>query len=146
MGIAVHRLRARPDTVTIVVGLGLLGSAIVKRMALFGEPVVVAGYRSYSWNDPQSILGDIQAAIRTADRKNIEVIWSAGVTGFLASNREMEKEYNVFANVVHGLYQEYGERFTLNLHSSAGGVYEGQSNVTDVSQISPLRPYGFWNT
>ena len=144
MGIAVHRLRARPDTVTIVVGLGLLGNAIAKRIAFLGEPVDVTGYRDFSWNSSESILGEIQKAIRTADRENMEVIWSAGRSGFSGSNRDMEEEFNLFSNVVDCLHREYGKRFTLNLLSSAGGVYEDRRNVTDVGHIAPLRPYGFW--
>lgn len=83
----------------------------------------------------------------TFDHIQISFVWCAGRAGFSASVNDIEKEekdFLLFLEMLSQFYDELPEFVKIDLHfmSSAGGLFEGQSAVSEHSIPRPLRPYG----
>lgn len=72
------------------------------------------------------------------------MVWTAGITGFGSSTEDSNAELAQLEEVANwaGSLQQAGHAVTFHLTSSAGGLFEGQSHVTDQSVPAPQRPYG----
>ncbi|MGH9441774.1 MAG: NAD-dependent epimerase/dehydratase family protein [Thermoanaerobaculia bacterium] len=76
----------------------------------------------------------------------LAIVWSAGRAGFEATPAEAEAELKSFAEVL-ALGRRVRDRFPrapvhFLLFSSAGGLFEGQVQITGDSRPAPRRPYG----
>ena len=111
----------------------------------------------YSWDsgDHQqqfsAILGRIKDLIQkksSAEKANthLTIIWSAGRAGFAASEADAQQEIDSFQKVIalsELLVNEHpSTTSSFHMLSSAGGLFEGQTNVGRTSTPRPLRPYG----
>ena len=131
--------------VSIIVGLGLLGSAVARRFERFvpclGEPPELL---QIDWNCAETVKNQLLQVAGDRGAQRLELIWSAGRAGFLSGDEELRAEYNVFERAVSSLYEQYGDQLTVNLLSSAGGVHEGSGTVSAIEQVAARRPYGAW--
>ncbi|MCA8997652.1 MAG: NAD-dependent epimerase/dehydratase family protein [Planctomycetaceae bacterium] len=143
----------RLSRIIAIFGLGLIGRSIVN--ALSGH---VSDGRTFplTWNDPTeqcwqwaSIVQELEMRIaRTPSHIPTEVhfLWAAGSAGFLATESEVEGEFQNFERVVDQLdaLKKRSPKVSvcLSLVSSVGGLFEGQRNINSDSPIVPMRPYG----
>lgn len=141
MSFAVYK--SADDTVTIVVGLGLIGSAVNKVLSIEGRQVALAMPGTIDWDNSESILQQITPYILSTESR-VEVIWCAGKNGFSATDKQLEREFVIFAETMQRLSQ-CSNRISISLMSSAGGIYEGAGGVGSVfDDVTPIRPYGVW--
>ena len=91
-------------------------------------------------------LLDIKQSNKTARRQHLAIVWSAGRAGFGSPNEDILPEISSFQQVLMFSDQLFKKHPTVipSFHalSSAGGLFEGQTNVGPRSQPNPLRPYG----
>ncbi len=128
----------------ILVGEGLIGSAILNALLRQTSECVSLAKTSYRVDDLKPVFQALEAALKTltADA-DIDWIWAAGRAGFGADQDEIARELAFFSAFVDHIGSAYGPRTRqFHLVSSAGGVYEGQSHITRDSLESPNRPYG----
>lgn len=134
-----------PDMVCTVVGLGLLGSAVAKRFRRYVECVNTPPEGLHlDWTAPKMASCSLLHLLRLRHARQVELIWCAGQAGFLSRNDEMEAEFDFFEEVVSTLHAEFTSGLTINLLSSAGGLYEGSGVVRHINEIETIRPYGAW--
>lgn len=136
----------------VIVGLGLIGSALASNLTRIGWRIVRR--LAVDWSRPDDVAtqldalsGDPVGASAATDAGSGEgplaVVWCAGRAGFGATEAETRGEFENFRQVVDCAERLAAER-PLDFHmlSSAGGLYEGQRLVGPTSRPSPLRPYG----
>ncbi len=142
---AAINLGPHPGTVCIIVGLGLLGSAVARKFERFVPcSAVPLELLQLGWDSAETMENQLLHVARDKGAQRLELIWSAGRAGFLSGDEELRAEYNVFKRVVSSLHEQYGDQLTVNLLSSAGGVYEGTGTVRAIEQVDTRRPYGAW--
>ncbi len=145
--------------VALVFGVGLIGSSVVA--VLRRELDGFVRHVPYSWGngrkvEPQSEAGGALVESAVADLvdqsldkppSRIAVIWSAGGNGFGASKADMAAELSELGKVLtlaDRLFASYPTAHqSFHMLSSAGGLFEGQTNVDQASRPRPLRPYGW---
>lgn len=133
-------------------GRGLLGSAI--REALLARRFFELLDAPIPWLDESELLTTL-AAIQTAvgqarvgslSGRRVNVVWAAGKSGFNATSEETAPELATFRFIIGKLLDflvdKQGMSVGFYLLSSAGGLYEGQTLVTDKQRLSIKRPYG----
>jgi nucleoside-diphosphate-sugar epimerase len=132
-----------PGMVCVVIGLGLLGGAIANRFdRCVASSTVPAVGLQLDWTSLDAVSKGLLQLLRERDAHRVEVIWSAGQAGFLSGAAVLDTEYRLFTHIISVLQQNYGARLSVNLLSSAGGVYEGTARVQHLDQVDPIRPYG----
>lgn len=131
------------DTCCVVVGLGLIGRSIQQYINLFGQQVNATKIQ-FSWASSSEIIDAIIHLYVESKREKLALIWSAGRGGFAADDNEMKKEYDIFSEVISSLAKKHGDNLSINMLSSAGGIYEGNDNIANISDVAPIRPYGIW--
>jgi nucleoside-diphosphate-sugar epimerase len=142
--IAVHPDR-HPDMACVVIGLGLLGSAIASSLnRCVAHSTGPTEKIHLDWNSLDSESSDLLHLLRRGNARHVEIIWCAGQAGFLSENNALEREYRLFEHTVSALKREFGEGLSVNLLSSAGGLYEGTGFVRHINEVSTARPYGDW--
>ena len=139
------------SVVTAVFGVGLVGSALVRRLKAAGPWESEA--LPFDWHDDaarRAQLERIEAKVRAFGNASSEVavtlVWSAGQAGFQARREELSGELALFRAVL-ALGERCAEAFSPGrmrvVHfSSAGGLFEGQRSVDARSTPNPRRPYG----
>lgn len=140
MSLATFQLDSRAEDFCVVVGLGLVGGAVAKQLNNFAV-LIERGTTAIDWTQADSITGAILKSLTGHSVIHLDLVWAAGRGGFAASQEEMDAEYAVYAAVVTQLQDKYGAGLTVNLLSSAGGVYEAAGRIEQVENIAPLRPY-----
>ena len=146
-----------PVRLVLVVGVGLTGSAVVRRLEGSG------GWRRevlpLDWDDVALQGRQLASAARGIDERlaaapaaalerapRIAVLWSAGTAGFAATEADVARELASFRRVLEmslRLAERHpGARVTFGMMSSAGGLFEGQRVVSAGSVPSPRRAYG----
>ena len=136
-----------------VFGLGLIGSAFVS--ALKSSASIREERLDFDWGDAEKqaiqaghLEHRLEETVTSApSAARIHVLWSAGRAGLGSSTLETDPELQSFRNVL-ALMERTALRFpevpvTFCLMSSAGGLFEGQRQVTKDSLPSPAHPYGF---
>jgi len=139
--------------VTLLIGLGLVGSAIDMILAQDENNITrIKSKQKLAWADidkSRSIIQDFieenSQGIKTASFLNI--IWSAGKIGFGGSELDAENELEFFKQFIDTLNENIQAIKNLDfvqylMISSAGGLYEGQLNFSNPKVYSPQRPYG----
>jgi nucleoside-diphosphate-sugar epimerase len=142
--------------VVAVFGVGLLGTHLVEALrngSTFAELAL-----PYHWSDHAQQQGDgrriltqMEQVVKSLSRQwgspgRLDLVWSAGQSGFGSSGSELDVENAALASVLD-LVDEFRERWPgiatqFHLISSAGGLFEGQLGVGPHSKPDPLQPYG----
>ena len=131
-------------------GTGLIGSAIDD--ALCNQGVWQSRRIPYDWQDDarrHTALATIGRAIEATaegERQRCDIIWAAGISGFGAMPSHMEGELRMVAELcsaADALANRHAELAVIfHLISSAGGLFEGKTNIHPETKPMPLRPYG----
>ena len=145
--------RVSSGPVVLVIGLGLIGEAIVGEM-------VAGGYSEEAtipmlWGSQDGLKVAVNQAIdhvslclpkdvRFSLPSQVMVVWSAGKAGFGCNRQQLEEELANYKVVVDQFLARKPQGWQLGfcLFSSAGGLYEGQANIHLTSPFSIKRPYG----
>jgi UDP-glucose 4-epimerase len=140
MSLATYQLRPRSGNYCVVVGLGLVGGAIARKLSDFAE-LIARPVASLDWRQSEAIVAAIMATLEYQSVSRLDLVWAAGRGGFAATKEEMDTEFNVYAEVLEQLDRKFGDALTVNLLSSAGGVYEAAGRIEHIDEIAPTRPY-----
>jgi UDP-glucose 4-epimerase len=141
----------------LLFGNGLIGSEVVAQLVRRG---LTRRWLPFRWGDrgareadTRALLAQIEARCpapdepeRDGEEASIAVVWAAGRGGFLTTDTELVAEMDDFAAVV-GIAERLQAtrprcRHGFHLVSSAGGLFEGQTQVGPASAPRPLRAYG----
>lgn len=141
-------LKAENDNnYVVIIGLGLIGSAVLKRFFKFNwfpKDQLKVNWQEqdfFKFHFFRWITSNLNPSIYKLD-----FIWSAGKSGFGSEEQECLFENHHFKNFLDSVDEILKtESFNLKIHyvSSAGSLYEGQLGVNKLSIPSPKRPYGF---
>lgn len=141
------KLLLRNNHAVLIIGLGLVGSAIYSEIKKRYSEIATAKINWSSLADSKAAFAKIIQDHLPRDVSKIDVIWSAGKTGFLATSDEIKTDLLFFKRVndeigaiLLKLAPDASRRYVLI--SSAGGLYEGQTNVGLSSPPVTKRPYG----
>ncbi|WP_201829343.1 NAD-dependent epimerase/dehydratase family protein [Microvirga zambiensis] len=144
-----HRLHLAP-----LFGIGLIGRAIAAyAMRTLG---FTAREFAFDWSNTSQRARDADAIkAYILERRSTElpaklgrldILWAAGKAGFGSSTAEIELELAAFDDVLalgRRLFEGVpSKQRNFHLLSSAGGLFEGQRQVSGASTPAPLRPYG----
>ena len=147
MSIKAFACNNNKEHICILVGLGLIGQRIAKKLNWYCSLVTLVTPNTnphpFSWHDSSTCINYINQVLKENTHTKIDLIWCAGKSGFSASDDEMKLEYDYYSNVMNAL-STYDDIITINLLSSAGGIYENSHFISDINDISPSRPYGTW--
>lgn len=121
---------------TVLVGAGLLGSAVLRVLRGGGERVLVP---TVPWRDPDAAVEAVLRTTRDAG-PDWRLAWCAGAGVVGSAERDLAAEVGVARRVVEGISTP---RAVL-LASSAGGLYAGSAGppFTERHEARPLAPYG----
>jgi len=125
----------------LVVGRGLVGDAICHRLNLFCSLGLSQSWINNDWLNASDLVSRTKRLVTNEGLAKVEVVWAAGHGGFSATQAEMEKEFVFFKNCMDAFASLKSVDFSINLISSAGGIYENSGRVEHIDQISPSRPY-----
>jgi len=138
-------------------GMGLIGrsitASVTRRLPLNIREL------PFSWGNPDQRSVDaraIEKCILSSSGPNmreqaprlgrIDFVWAAGQAGFGATQPDVERELDAFKDVVElsKLIQRRVPQVHHSFHllSSAGGLFEGQCQVSSTTAPHPRRPYG----
>lgn len=100
---------------------------------------------TYNWQDAaqrQDTLRRLKALVK--DTAEICIVWSAGRAGFGSTQSEMAVETTLLQEGLEFVSSLVGPQNRVSFHfvSSAGGLFEGMTDVTSTTPAAPLRPYG----
>jgi nucleoside-diphosphate-sugar epimerase len=140
LSIAVFELDRHHQHHACVVGLGLVGHRIAWEMSVRCRP---GPQLRVVWTSADSIIDAISRYTAQQDVQILDMVWSAGKCGFGATDDELQAEFSVFNSVMDWLASQSLDA-RVSFLSSAGGVYENTGRVSDIADISPVRPYGRW--
>jgi len=122
---------------TLLVGRGLLGSAVVRVLRLRGEDVRLV---DVPWSSADAVEVLLEAARATAATDpQWRLAWCAGAGVIATAPETLAAELETFERVVDGLTAGPAPA-VLFLASSAGGLYAGSSDEPPYSESSPVRP------
>ena len=146
MSLAAFKSYDKSNKAVIVIGKGLIGSAVVKQLSYYFDDIShdinKALVDKFNWNDSKALIRILQEFLLKTKIKHLEVVWAAGKAGFGATDAQMSDEYDYFESTIAYLATEveYTD-VSINLLSSAGGIYENSGFVDDITTITPQRPY-----
>lgn len=136
-----------PRAMTLLFGTGLVGGAIADALRL-------AGFHGrerqlYDWSNRGGRMrqsDEIAARVRAARPERIDIIWAGGTSGFQSDAYIMDEETTCLREILsmaRGLCAgPDGIPGRVHLISSAGGLFEGQTQCGATSTPSPIRAYG----
>lgn len=137
-------------SVIIVIGLGLIGSAIseVLRQNL-GDGYNIKKFK-IPWQNESALsiqLGYINLEMEGIlnDAGHVEAIWSAGKAGFQCQTSEAAQELANFGLTIQWLQHlkvRHQANVNLSLISSLGGLFESAGLIDETSTPQPQRIYG----
>ncbi len=134
------------DGKVLLIGHGLIGSAI--RNVLLKRKFNQIIRCEIDWKNVKTFTDQL-LLIKNHLQNNedsMDVVWAAGKAGFDACSEVMANEYAVFETIICRIVDLFSKQgIDLNFHfiSSAGALFEGQTNVTRASEPTPQRPYAF---
>jgi UDP-glucose 4-epimerase len=133
--------------VIAVVGTGLIGQKAIQ-VAKMMMSTSRSTHVQFDWSDTKNIAAELIDRVNEeiiTGNSRIEIIWCAGKGGFSATTEVMEKEFHAYQFIVQNLFSSYHDKKTINLVSSAGGLYEGVNGTVEKdTPPCPVRPYGEW--
>lgn len=132
----------------VIIGVGLVGSSIVKSLLLF-ENFHVQKLKS-DWRRLDNFITDLAAIadeFKLEKINQVDWVWSAGKAGFAAVEEEVQREFaffEAFLKQIATFKSRYGGQVKSRTHlvSSAGGLFEGQRVMSRHASPLPKRPYG----
>jgi nucleoside-diphosphate-sugar epimerase len=142
---------AAPGHTIAVLGVGLVGSALVDRLRFRREMNVT--WLPLDWSHPgvrdrqlENIGVEVVRACGASSGGRLTWVWSAGRAGFAAGRDETGAELASFRAVL-ALWRLCSDklpniRVRIVHFSSAGGLFEGQRQVDSRAVPLPRRPYG----
>ncbi|RAI85579.1 NAD-dependent epimerase/dehydratase family protein [Algoriphagus yeomjeoni] len=131
----------------VVIGLGLIGNAILSRFKKLN--CTIQDQQKVNWENSNFFKVDFLNWIScnlNPTIKNLDLVWSAGKSGFGSSVKECLLEnthFNNFLESLEELVSKASIELKIHLLSSAGALFEGQLGVDNFSQPNPKRPYGY---
>lgn len=140
-----------PKIVTVVFGSGLIGAAMIRALRdKTSDEEHFYKQVEFPWDNISqqsmalnSVAKEMYEYFSMAGK--IEVIWSAGKTGFNSSQADVDAEllnYNVVLNWLDELQKTHNANITVNLISSLGGLFEHEELINAQSIPNPVRVYG----
>lgn len=135
----------------LIIGKGLIGSAIVKEL-LNRACVIVKQHEIDDWLNIKEVNSKLTSILNFCSQigvKSVDLIWAAGKAGFEATTNQINLEYLTFKNIISILnthFSQPGVKARFHLISSAGGLFEGQKHIDHYTLPNPQRPYGFLKT
>lgn len=127
-------------------GLGLIGGQVAEALRAGGYARTAC--LPFAWGAARERpreLADIMALLEAAPGR-LDVVWSAGAGGFGMGEAAADLEFADFSDVLGLAGTLAGHRApgTVRFHllSSAGGLFEGQRDVTPQTPPVPKRTYG----
>lgn len=144
-------------SVFVVGSGGVIGSAVSRQ--LFCAGYYSNAYFAVDWlQSPQCVSDQIFAFLKnpkvaklnriaSPHQPSLIVIWTAGRAGFDSKIKEVKHELDIFKLVLQKLdsgrlYTKSDSQIRFCLVSSIGGLFEGITNITTETPVSPKRPYG----
>jgi nucleoside-diphosphate-sugar epimerase len=139
---------SRDDTpfTVAVFGVGAIGYGVVD--AIRRRVAAASISMPFAWLDADVRAAQgraIEALLRErlGQGRTVHVVWSAGRSGFLSNQEDVDVELRTFEEVLRTWRNLSAEGpFSVHLVSSAGGIFEGQRHVDRDSSPWPVRPYG----
>lgn len=141
-----------PRSTAALFGLGLIGARLARHLQGLGYDT--AAELPFSWGKRQARgreLSDIAACLGAPGpgaqgRQRLDIVWSAGQGGFDMADDQAKRELADFGDVLDlaaDMAKNPAQRAVrVHLLSSAGGLFEGQRNVTLSTPPAPKRCYG----
>ena len=139
----------------VIFGLGLLGHSIFQSISKTAASLNQQSM-AFDWNPGKLQKSHADSILRrltdiTNDSpissKRLVILWSAGSAGFSSSHKEIDKEltsFHVVLDMAKQLQVSFPQRSVeFHLLSSAGGLFEGCTYVTEQTGPVPCRPYGY---
>lgn len=135
----------------LVFGLGLVGSSVVEaiRRTHAADALDIPfdwHYRQTRLAQTEILLAKLRENCRPESSKRLDIVWTAGVGGFLSSEEQLQVEMAAYEDVLEVTKtvqrQNRDALVVFHLVSSAGGLFEGQRCVTSQNCPAPRRPYG----
>jgi UDP-glucose 4-epimerase len=137
--------------IVLLFGSGLIGSAIL--VALMSR--AASAHRTdlaFDWEDTSLRSAQADSILRSVDELvgrakgggAVSIVWAAGKTGFASPPADLAVETRAFERVVDlaARLKEVTDAPSFHFLSSAGGLFEGQTEIDGTSTPAPLRPYG----
>jgi UDP-glucose 4-epimerase len=130
--------------VIVVIGEGLIGSAIVRSLTLKLGQGETLSLGKYQMKNVHVDLDKIHRWLIELPRNSrLDWIWSAGKAGFNAEQEVCDRELEYFRKFCEGISSfNLGTNNQFHFLSSAGGLFEGMRLITPDTPLRPLRPYG----
>jgi len=123
-------------------GSGLIGSKISDKLAKRFKFCVSL---KVDWTDVDSwVSNSVESFWTQFTYDKVEIVWAAGKAGFSANEEDVKQEIYNFSTIVNALREQFSSLDDVRfwLMGSAGGLFEGQTFVTEESEPNPKRPYG----
>jgi len=130
-----------PDV--MLFGHGLVGQAVSD--ALQQQQARALKRIAYNWQDSfQRSETQTRLAAQAKAGQDIQIVWTAGRAGFGSTSDEMARETDLLVEILAFASDLAATDRHLAFHftSSAGGLFEGLTEVTHDTVPQPQRPYG----
>lgn len=141
MNVHSFKLEENAAKLLLVVGGGLVGSAILRQLLLSHNYVLNTAWKNSDWLSPLDLINHTKELISLNKVIDFEIVWAAGKGGFSSSLEDMHTENKFFESYLLACSEFNSLSIKVNLISSAGGIYENSELVESIDQISPSRPY-----
>lgn len=136
-----------PEAMVLLFGTGLVGSAIA--LALERAMFFRRRFLPYDWSNHglrREQTTEIVEQVHRAAPRRLAVVWAGGNGGFGSSALDMEGEHAQFREVLQitlSMCETMPESdCAFHMISSAGGLFEGQTQCLATTAPHPVRPYG----
>ena len=127
----------------LLFGSGLIGSEV--DAALLRQRCWQRSTQSWYWSNEARRKSDAIKLVKNFGRvERIDVIWSAGISGFASCDLQMDHETTCLAEIAQvasALADRCGSVY-FHLISSLGALFEGHSAIDKYSTPYARRPYG----
>lgn len=124
-------------------GHGLVGQAV--SAAIESQTSARGVYVAYNWEDNTQRSQTRRELFKNIDSSvPLRIVWTAGRAGFGSTTEEMAVETALIQEVLDwvGDFAEDHQDISFQFISSAGGLFEGEIDVTAATTPAPQRPYG----
>jgi len=123
-------------------GSGVVGKAIVTQLLKKGRLI---SHHHVDWSNIEPTLQWIAVFAQKQQHYDfIDIVWAAGKAKFSDCKSVTQKEEQDFESLLKCMDKSFSSakaQIRFWLMSSAGGLFEGQTNIDQNSKINCLRPY-----
>lgn len=124
-------------------GHGLVGQAVSNSLA--ARTGARAVYVAYNWEDRTQRTQALRKLFERLDTSvPLRIVWTAGRAGFGSTTAEMAVETALLEELLSSTcaYAKHHHDIAIQFASSAGGLFEGRTDVGAQTEPAPHRPYG----